>query len=49
MIGINKGFMAMMPREKQQDTEEYIINNKVSFTLFKKEFCFMIQVKPKPE
>jgi hypothetical protein len=49
MIGINKGFMAMMPQAKPTDSEEYIINNKVSFTLFKKEFCFTIQVKPKPE
>ena len=44
--------MAMMPLDKPEEIQEeasYIVDNKIRFTLFNKEFSFTIQVKSKQE
>lgn len=48
MMGINKGFVVMMPPDKPKE-EDYIVNNQIKFTLFNKQFNFIIQVKTKQE
>ena len=39
MMEVNKGFVAMMPQDKPTP-EEYIVDNRIKFTVFNKEFSF---------
>ena len=52
MMGVNKGFVAMMPLDKPEEIQEevsYIVDNKIKFTLFNKEFSFTVQIRSKQE
>lgn len=46
MIGINRGFQAMIP---QKTEPEPIYEFKIAFTLFKRVFSIEINIKPKEE
>jgi hypothetical protein len=46
MIGINRGFQAMIPQKEEQ---EPIYDFKISFTLFRRVYSISINVKPKED
>jgi hypothetical protein len=46
MIGINRGFRAMIP-DKKESTNEVVFGHRISFTIFDKEVRLMFQITSK--